>query len=104
MVGRVTQHCKRTIEIASAHGLHFRPAQLLVALASRFEADVRLYANDLEADAKVFLSVVALAVEKGTALTIEARGPDAERAMAAIIELIESDFDETAAQSNADAV
>ncbi|MEM9752012.1 MAG: HPr family phosphocarrier protein [Planctomycetota bacterium] len=73
-------------------GLHARPAMSVVDVASTFSSDVKISNGKQSVDAKSIMQIMMLAATQGTALTIEADGPDAEAAVAAIKELIDSKF------------
>lgn len=77
-------------------GLHARPASLLVQMAARFTARITLRVEDRVADAKRILSILQLGARCGETLTIEATGPDAAAAVAALIALARRKFDEDA--------
>jgi phosphotransferase system HPr (HPr) family protein len=78
-------------------GLHARPAALFVQTAARFKAAVRV-ANRTRGtklvDAKSILGVLTLGVSQGHEIQITADGDDAEAAVAAMAELVESNFGE----------
>ena len=86
--------CRRTVRIRNELGLHARPASLLVRTASSFVADVFLIKNGQEVNGKSIMGVMMLAAGQGEKLTVKACGDDAERAVEAIVSLIESGFDE----------
>lgn len=77
-----------TVTLTNEDGLHTRPAAEFVKLASRFTADVRVNG----ADAKSMLRVMGLGAKPGTDITIEASGPDAADAVAALESLVKRDF------------
>jgi phosphocarrier protein HPr len=79
---------RRRIEVGEAHGLHLRPATRFVEVAKRYAAEVRVHCNGAEADGKSILDLLSLAAGFGTVLELEARGPDAEEAVAALADLI----------------
>ena len=79
-----------TVELVNASGLHARPAAEFVKTAARFDAAVRVSG----VDAKSLLAIMALALPKGTTVTIEATGPDAEDAVEALAALVRSGFGE----------
>jgi phosphocarrier protein HPr len=64
--------------------LHARPAARFVRTAIGFNANVQVFAADRRADAKSILAVLALGARRGTALRLNAEGPDAARAVAAL--------------------
>ncbi len=87
-----TRFARRPIEILNALGLHLRPAAKFVKLASEFQSEIRVYRNGQEnhgeeVDGKSILSLAMLAAEQGTVLEVEARGPDAEQAVTALVAL-----------------
>ena len=84
---------KATTTIINKAGLHARAAAKLVDLTGGLESAVQV-GHDKMVDGKSILSLMMLAAVQGTELSIEVEGPDEERAMSAILELIENRFDE----------
>ena len=83
------------ITIQNEHGIHVRPAQLLVQTANKFASDIKLVAEDgRRVEAKSILGIMTLGLTKGAALTIEANGADEEAAVAELAALFESKFGE----------
>ncbi len=80
--------------ILNALGLHLRPADLFVGLARRFAAEIWVYREGRAVDGKSILDLAMLAAECGTRLDLEARGPDAEAALAALADLVAARFHE----------
>jgi galactitol PTS system EIIA component len=74
-------------------GLHARPATLFVKLAKQFSSDIVISCNGKDANAKSILKILALGADKGTEITIRAEGDDANQALTALSELVESNFD-----------
>ena len=85
---------EKKVRITNKLGLHARPAALLVKTAGKYESDVSIVKDDMEVNAKSIMGVMMLAAEKGSTLTIKADGKDQEKAVSAIVELVESKFDE----------
>lgn len=83
-----------TAKIRNLRGLHARAAARFVKCASQFRADVTVRKDDLSADGKSILGLMALSASLGTAVTIEASGPDAQPAVAALMRLVEDRFGE----------
>ena len=83
---------RRLVELTNSYGLHLRPAEKFVTLASQFQADVHVLHNGKEINGKSILDLTLLAAECGTRLTLEARGPDAEQAIEALARLVTSEF------------
>jgi phosphocarrier protein len=82
----------RLVTIVNPQGLHARPARQFVELASRFEADVEVVKDGQTADGKSILSILTLAAEQGTQLSLRASGRDAQKALSALAELVEHGF------------
>ncbi|WP_165070574.1 HPr family phosphocarrier protein [Paludisphaera rhizosphaerae] len=87
-----TTVARRWIEIANSLGLHLRPADKFVKLALRYRSDVRVHYNGGDFNGKSILDLTSLAAECGSKLEVEARGPDAEEAVAALAALAEARF------------
>jgi phosphocarrier protein len=63
-----------------------------VKLASSFQSEVWVHHEGRKANGKSVLDMTSLAAECGTMLDLEARGPDAELAIAALAELVAAGF------------
>lgn len=85
-----------SVLMTHAVGLHARPSVKLTKLAKTFEADVVLAASadGPWIDAKSIVKVMAMKAPKDTTLHFRASGPDADAALAALVSLVERDFDE----------
>ncbi|MDU6409590.1 MAG: PTS phosphocarrier protein NPr [Yersiniaceae bacterium] len=86
---------KHTVEIKNRLGMHARPAMKLFELVQSFDAEVMLR-NDagIEAEASSVIALLMLDSPKGQRIEIEASGPDEVNALAAVVELFNSGFDE----------
>jgi phosphotransferase system HPr (HPr) family protein len=85
----------RMVVVTNPQGLHARPADLFVKLASQYQAIIEVIKDGERVDGKSILAILTLAAVQGTELTIEASGPDAEVALHALSELVARNFDET---------
>lgn len=83
-----------TFTITNSVGLHARPASLFVKTAQNYQAEIVVTSGDKQGDAKSILSVLALGVGRGSQIVVEAQGGDAEEALLAIKDLIETNFGE----------
>lgn len=83
-----------TFEIINRLGLHARAASKLVQTASRFPCDVTVRREDQIANAKSVMGVLLLCGSKGSKITVEAQGQNADRAIQAIGDLIADRFGE----------
>ncbi|CNF44358.1 phosphohistidinoprotein-hexose phosphotransferase component of N-regulated PTS system (Npr) [Yersinia rohdei] len=86
---------KQTVEIKNKLGMHASPAMKLFELVQSFDAEVMLR-NDsgTEAEASSVIALLMLDSAKGRQIEVEATGPDEIKALAAVIELFNSGFDE----------
>ncbi len=85
---------EREVRVLNTLGLHFRPATRLVKLATQFESEITLTRGDRVLSAKSIMEILLLAAEQGTAITLKATGPDAEKAIDAIASLFARKFEE----------
>ena len=79
---------RRQVAIRNVLGLHLRAAHKFVRLAQLFQSEVKVRSNGMTADGRSILDLLSLAAECGTILGVEARGCDAEDAVAALANLI----------------
>jgi phosphocarrier protein len=81
-------------EIINKLGLHARASAKLTQAASAFKSEIWIARNGRRVNAKSIMGVMMLAAGKGSSVTIEAEGEDAEQALAAIVQLIAGRFGE----------
>ncbi len=84
------------VTLSLPHGIHARPAARLGECARGFEAEVHLLLGDKHGDVRSTVALLALGTRLGDEVTVQARGEDAEAALAAIVALLGSDMGETA--------
>ncbi len=84
----------RRARIRNRLGLHARPAAEFVKLAAGFDAEVWVDKDGLEVNGKSIMGVMMLAAEPGAEIRIRATGPDAEAAVAALVDLVHDGFGE----------
>lgn len=75
-------------------GLHARAAAKFVTTASDYQADISVSRDGRTVNGKSIMGVMMLAASKGTEITINAVGDDAEEALKAIGALINDYFGE----------
>ena len=85
---------EKKIQVINRLGLHARPAALLVQKASKFQSEIRLVKDEYELNAKSIMSVMMLAAEMGSFITIKAWGEDEVQAVEEIARLFEEKFGE----------
>ncbi|MBJ26487.1 MAG: HPr family phosphocarrier protein [Rhodospirillaceae bacterium] len=84
----------KTCLVANRLGLHARAAAKFVKLAETFDADIFVEKNGIRVSGISILGLMMLAAGPGSALTIEADGPEADRAVESLSDLVENKFDE----------
>jgi phosphocarrier protein len=83
---------KKKITIKNKLGMHARAAVKFVNTANRFSSIVRIEKNGNEIDGKSILGILTLAAVQGTEIIIKVSGEDEDRALRALVELIDSKF------------
>jgi phosphocarrier protein len=82
------------IPIGHKLGLHARPAALFVKTAAGYPCQITISHGEREADAKSILGVLSLAVTQGKVVKVVAVGEHADEAIAALCDLVGSNFGE----------
>ena len=85
---------RQEAEIINKLGLHARASAKLTQTASAYQCEVWLERNGKRVNAKSIMGVMMLAAAKGSTITIDTSGADADDAMAALQALIEDKFGE----------
>lgn len=80
--------------IVNTLGMHARPAAKFVRCVLSFQSDVRVQFNGQEVNAKSIMGLLTLAAAQGSRFLVICRGSDAQAAVDAIRELVESGFGE----------
>lgn len=84
----------RTVAVASAVGLHARPASIFARAAAAQPAEVTLAVDGGEAvDASSVLMIMSLGIGHGDVVTLEAEGPDADASLDALAAILATDLD-----------
>ena len=81
-------------EIVNKLGLHARAAAKLTHLAGGFQSEIWISRSGRRVNAKSIMGVMMLAAGQRSTVLIEAEGPDAEQAIAALVKLIADKFGE----------
>lgn len=82
------------VDICNSRGLHARASAKFVKLASEFEAEIRVTRDGVTVNALSIMGLLTLGAGNGCGLTIDAEGPDAGTAVAALRDLVARRFDE----------
>ncbi len=84
----------RVATILNQRGLHARAAAKFVKLVSQYEADIEVRRGDLTANGRSIMGLMMLSAGVGNDIEVTASGPQAEAALAAVLDLIGRKFDE----------
>jgi phosphocarrier protein HPr len=85
---------QKEITIVNRLGMHARPAAMFVRIASRFRAEVWVAKEAEEVNGKSIMGLMMLAAGQGSKLCIRCDGPDADKALEELEQLIASKFNE----------
>lgn len=83
-----------TVVVRNIKGLHARASAKFVKCAETFDANAQVTANGQTVGATSIMGLMMLAAGPGSTLAIEAQGPDAEAALAALLALVADGFGE----------
>jgi phosphocarrier protein len=84
----------RELLITNKRGLHARASAKFVQTVERFNADIWVTRGGETVGGTSIMGLMMLAAGPGTTISVAAAGDDAEAALAAITELVESKFNE----------
>jgi phosphocarrier protein HPr len=84
----------RVVEIVNERGLHARASAKFVKLAAGFDAEVTVTRDGTTVDARSIMGLMMLAAGPGCCIEIVAQGPEANQAVAALVDLVEQRFHE----------
>ena len=85
---------QRTVAIASKVGLHARPASIFTQAVAASGVDVTIAKpGGVPMDASSILMVMSMGVGNGEEVVLEADGPEADRVLDELVELLETDLD-----------
>ncbi|WP_018248235.1 HPr family phosphocarrier protein [Orenia marismortui] len=85
---------EKKVTINNETGIHARPASMIVQEANKYGADIKIAKDANEVNAKSIMGIMSLGISKSTEITVKAEGADAEEAVDALVELVESGFGE----------
>jgi len=88
------QKLEKELTIMNRLGLHARPAAMFVRIASRHRAEIWVSKEGEEVNGKSIMGLMMLAAGQGSKLRIRCDGPDADKAMEELEELIKAGFNE----------
>ena len=83
-----------SIKIINKLGLHARASAKLTQIANQFESDIWIEKNEKKVNAKSIMGVMMLAAGMGSVVTLETVGEQEDKALTAIVALINDRFGE----------
>jgi phosphocarrier protein HPr len=88
------QTIEKELTIVNRLGLHARPAEMVVRIASRHRSEIWVAKEGEEVNGKSIMGLMMLAAGQGSKLRIRCDGPDADKAMEELEELVNAGFNE----------
>jgi phosphocarrier protein len=88
------QKIEKELTIVNRLGLHARPAAMFVRIASRHRAEIWVSKEGEEVNGKSIMGLMMLAAGQGSTLRIRCDGPDADKAIEELEDLIKAGFNE----------
>ena len=84
----------KDVTVKNQVGLHARPATFFIQKANEFKSSIWVEKEERRVHAKSLLGVLSLGIVGNTSIRITADGPDEEKAVEALVKLVESGFAE----------
>ena len=85
---------QKAMAIVNQRGLHARASAKFVKCAEGFDADIRVSRDGMTVPATSIMGLMMLGAAMGTSVQVEASGPQANAAIAALDQVVSSKFDE----------
>jgi phosphocarrier protein HPr len=82
------------ITIVNKLGLHARASAKFVSLATEFKSEILIKRDTQQVNGKSIMGIMMLAAPKGTEIELCAKGPDADKALTVLSELVNDYFGE----------
>ena len=89
-----SQKIEKEVTVINRLGLHARPAAMFVRIASRYRSEVWVAKEGEQINGKSIMGLMMLAAGQGSKLLIKCEGPDADKAIEELEELIQQKFNE----------
>ncbi len=84
----------RIVTIRNKRGLHARASAKFVQLAESFDAEITVTKGEQSVGGTSIMGLMMLAAAPGCDITVDATGPDADTALAAVCALVDDGFGE----------
>ena len=88
----MTQEANGESTILNKYGFHVRPSTQFMQKAREFKSDITVEVNGVRADGKSIMQLMALGAMQGAVVKINAKGDDADEAVAVLNALIQNRF------------
>ena len=85
---------ERKLTIVNHRGLHARASAKFVKCAEMFQSEIHVRKDDDVVVATSIMGLMMLGASLGSEIILQASGPDADAAVAALTRLVEDKFDE----------
>lgn len=85
---------EKSFEIINERGMHARASAKFVAVAQQFNSEIFVDKDGIDVPATSILGLLLLCAVKGSIIRISAKGEDADQAIKALGNLIQSRFTE----------
>ena len=82
----------KEVVVQNQVGLHARPATFFIQKANEYRSSVWIEKDERRVNAKSLLGVLSLGITKGISITLIADGPDEEKAVNELVDLVSSNF------------
>ncbi len=83
----------RVVTVTNPHGLHARPANVIIKTVRKYDAQVTIHNGSQVADATSIFDVMLLAATQGTELLLSAKGRQAKEAIEALAQQFDAEFE-----------
>lgn len=90
----IQEQASATLNICNTRGLHARASAKFVKTASEFECEIRVSRDGTTVNALSIMGLLMLGAGIGCTIDVEAEGPGAAEAVAALTDLVARRFDE----------
>ncbi len=88
-----TETSTRAVTVTNPHGLHARPANVIIKTVRKYDAQVTIQNGSQVADATSIFDVMLLAATQGTELLLSAKGRQAKEAIEALAQQFDAEFE-----------
>lgn len=85
---------EKTFTITNERGMHVRPCHEFASLANKFDCDIFVLHHGDRFRGKTSMNLLSAWIQEGDEITIVCNGDDESEAMATLLALIASDFDD----------